>query len=185
MKPACVSGIVIRGDGRGRGLGFPTANLRVESGELPENGVYEVEAQAEGLPRSRAACNVGLRPTVGGTPGVHVEIHIPGFSGDLYGKRMTVHFERRLRGERKFASLEDLKAQIALDIASIRPLDKAPAASYNGSMSHFNQDGNLFGRLTALAVLVGMVVWVGRICGVSVCPLGSACPFSSASSPRQ
>jgi hypothetical protein len=184
MKPRTLVGVVVRGDGRGRDLGYPTANLKIETGDLPENGVYAVEAEAEGLPRAKAACNVGSRPTVAGTPGVHVEVHIPGFSGELYGRRMSVRFVRRIRAERKFASLDELKAQIARDVASLRPLDKPPAASYNDAMSKLNSDGNLFGRLTALAVLVGMVVWVGRVCGVSVCPMGSglACPFSSASS---
>ncbi len=124
MKPHIISGVVVHGDGRGRSLGYPTANVKVEKGSPPENGVYEVEAEAPGLPRSRAACNVGVRPTVSGTEGVHVEVHIPGFSGDLYGRLMSVRFLRRIRDERKFGSLDELKAQIALDVASVGALDK-------------------------------------------------------------
>lgn len=112
-----VTGLVVRGDGRGAGLGFPTANLKVD-GPLPEPGVWAVEVQGLG----RGVCNVGTRPTVDGKTGMHVEVHIPGFSGDLYGKTLTVTFLKKLRPEMRFPGLSELKAQIKRDLESLRGL---------------------------------------------------------------
>jgi riboflavin kinase / FMN adenylyltransferase len=105
----------VRGQGLGAKLGFPTANLAFE-GAAPERGVWAVTV--EGRP---AVCNVGVRPTVSGEGKTVVEVHIPGFSGELYGKRLAVTFGRKIRDERKFGSLDELKAQIARDIATITP----------------------------------------------------------------
>lgn len=108
-----LEGVVVRGDGLGRKLGFPTANLDWQ-GDPPAPGVYEV--LVEGL--GRAVCNVGKRPTVGGKD-LRVEVHIPGYSGDLYGKKLKVEFVRLIRGEKKFASLEELTAQIKRDLEGL------------------------------------------------------------------
>ncbi|MBI3552722.1 MAG: riboflavin kinase [Elusimicrobia bacterium] len=118
MRPAVLRGTVVRGDGRGRQLGFPTANIDVGAAKTPEHGVYAVEVEAEGL-KYRAVCNIGVRPSISGSQGVHVEVHIPGFEGDLYGKTLSLRILRKLRGEKKFGSLDELKAQIARDIASL------------------------------------------------------------------
>lgn len=104
----------MRGEGLGRKLGFPTANLAFE-GLAPERGVWAVSVEGFGP----AVCNVGMRPTVSQERRIVVEVHIPGYSGDLYGKKLNVDFLRRLREERKFQSVDELKAQIAADIADL------------------------------------------------------------------
>lgn len=107
--------MVVRGAGLGRQLGFPTANVELAAADLPERGVYKVSVERDGKALS-AVCNVGVRPTVDGTTGVHVEVHIPGFSGDLYGQTLRLTFLSKLREERKFPDLAALKAQIQDDI---------------------------------------------------------------------
>ena len=111
-------GQVVAGSALGRQLGFPTANLTAWTGDLPAWGVYEVEAVWDGAAHS-ALCDVGVRPTVGPHGAVRVEVHVPGFTGDLLGKELTVRFVRKIRDERKFASLDELAAQIRKDVASL------------------------------------------------------------------
>jgi len=112
-----VAGTVIRGDQLGHKLGFPTANLDTTGCLLPPNGVYAVHATVNGQTH-RAVLNIGIRPTVSQpTPTPRLEVHLLDFSGDLYGQEMEVTFAARLRDERKFASLDELKTQIARDIA--------------------------------------------------------------------
>ena len=115
--PYALTGIVVEGERRGRHLSFPTANLAWEQEQLPANGVYVTEVTGPHLPGPwRGLTNVGLKPTFQGL-NLTVETHLPDFSGDLYGGRLEVRFLHRLRGERKFADLEALKAQIAEDVA--------------------------------------------------------------------
>lgn len=106
-----LEGVVVRGAGLGAKLGFPTANVAYE-GAPPERGVWAVEVQGYG----KGVCNIGVRPTVSSSGQVSIEVHLPGFSGDLYGKTLKVSFLRKLRDEKKFASVEELKAQIAADV---------------------------------------------------------------------
>jgi riboflavin kinase/FMN adenylyltransferase len=126
-----VEGQVVRGDQRGRALGFPTANLRVDPVLLPADGVYSVLARVVAPPASapphpapgpgdllRGVANLGVRPTFGA--GRSVEVHLLGFDGDLYGARLRVAFAGRVRGERKFAGVDALRAQIADDVAAAR-----------------------------------------------------------------
>lgn len=114
---ALARGIVIRGAGLGRKLGVPTANIRVDPRQRLPKGVFKVLVSGRALGRERkAVCNVGTRPTVDRGRRRHVEVHIPRFRGDLYGKTLTVKFVLRIREERKFASLGALKAQIKRDI---------------------------------------------------------------------
>ena len=111
-----VSGTVIRGDQRGRQIGFPTANLEVEPVQLPKDGVYAVFARLlddPGSPLMRGVANLGNRPTF--EAGHSVEVHLLGFDGELYGKAMRIGFAARIRGERRFDSIEALKAQIDRD----------------------------------------------------------------------
>jgi riboflavin kinase/FMN adenylyltransferase len=113
-----LTGIVVEGERRGRQLGFPTANLAWEQEQLPREGVYVTAvsgAHLGGLSR-RGLTNVGLKPTFHGLE-LTVETHLPGYQGDLYGCHLAVAFLHRLRGERKFADLESLRAQIAEDVA--------------------------------------------------------------------
>mgnify|MGYP001568283087 CR=1 FL=1 len=109
-----LTGVVVRGQGLGAKLGFPTANLAF-SGQPPQRGVWAVEVKGLGP----AVCNVGVRPTVAGEARLQVEVHILNFDGDLYGKTLKLVFLKRLRGEKKFASLEALKEQIARDVAGL------------------------------------------------------------------
>lgn len=112
-----LTGAVARGDGLGRQLGFPTANLDASGLVLPPNGVYATHAEAGGA-IYRAVLNIGRRPTVGeATQQLRVEAHLLGFTGDLYGQELTLTFVKKLREEKKFASLEELRAQIARDAA--------------------------------------------------------------------
>ncbi len=121
--PHILSGEVVSGRHLGRTLGIPTANLLLPEGtvKLP-HGVYACVAVAEGQ-RYTAVTNIGSRPTVGGHR-VTVEPWILDFDGDLYGKQLTLEFHKFLRSERKFDSLEALKAQIQQDAAETRKLLK-------------------------------------------------------------
>lgn len=112
-----LAGAVLRGDGIGRNLGFPTANIDTAGLVLPPNGVYAVHAQA-GTDSWRAVLNIGFRPTLSHpAPQLRVEAHLLGFHGDLYGRELELSFVEKLRDERKFDSLAGLKEQIARDIA--------------------------------------------------------------------
>jgi riboflavin kinase/FMN adenylyltransferase len=117
-----VDGTVVRGVGRGRTLGIPTANVDLLNETLPSNGVYACFCRVLGGegPR-RAVVNVGRRPTFG-EGGTTLEAHLLDFEGDLYGSVLRVEFSNRLREERKFSSPEALKEQILRDITEARPL---------------------------------------------------------------
>lgn len=116
-----VEGTVVRGDQRGRLLGFHTANLAVwEQQILPANGVYATYAYLGGE-RFEAATNVGVRPTVNGTA-MMVEAHLLDFDREIYGESLALEFVHRIRPERKFPGLDALKAQIAEDVTTIRAL---------------------------------------------------------------
>jgi riboflavin kinase / FMN adenylyltransferase len=118
-RPYFVDGVVVRGDARGRTLGFPTANLRPEPQILPARGVYAAQCRlADGSERA-AVVNVGERPTFGGGR-VTLEAHLPGFDGDLYDARLRVSFHHFLRAEQRFASAEALVAQIRADVEAAR-----------------------------------------------------------------
>jgi len=110
--PFMVEGAVVEGDQRGRELGFPTANI-VPDDQLviPGHGVYA--AFADGVP---AAVNVGVRPTFETGRGVLIETYLIDHEEDLYGRILRVAFVERLRGEKRFASVEELIAQMRIDV---------------------------------------------------------------------
>lgn len=112
-----VLGTVIKGDGRGRQLGFPTANLSAHNEQFPSDGVYAVRVQV-GCRTLPGVANIGTRPTLYSQGERLLEVHLPGFSGDLYDQDLGVEFVTFLRGEQKFASLDDLRGQIAKDVVS-------------------------------------------------------------------
>jgi riboflavin kinase/FMN adenylyltransferase len=114
-----VDGEVVRGDGRGRTIGVPTANLAPEQQILPANGVYAALCRPGELGWHTAAVNVGERPTFGGGR-VRLEAHLLDFDGDLYGSRLRVAFHERLRGEQRFEGQDALVAQIRKDIDAAR-----------------------------------------------------------------
>lgn len=116
-RPFTVVGRVVPGKRMGASLGFPTANVcPCYRALLPADGVYAVEVEMPEGGVRRAVANVGRQPTVASDAPRRLEVHIPGFQGDLYGSRLAVRFLRRLRPEKKFESTELLRRQIALDI---------------------------------------------------------------------
>jgi riboflavin kinase/FMN adenylyltransferase len=116
-----LSGVVVPGDGRGKQLGIPTANLAFwPKLLLPANGVYAAYASVDGR-RIPAATNVGYRPTVDGKT-LNVEAHLLNFDGDLYGHEIHLDFVSRIRDERKFPDLQALVAQIHRDINKVSTL---------------------------------------------------------------
>ena len=120
-RPHRLPGTVIRGDQRGREIGFPTANLDLpERLLLPLDGVYagQVTLPTQGTTHS-AVVNVGVRPTIGGDK-TSVEVHLLDFSGDLYGQELYLDVWERLRGEQRFESLAALGQQIAQDVSRSR-----------------------------------------------------------------
>ena len=117
-RPASVSGRVVHGHHRGRDLGFPTANLRVDGMVLPPDGVYAVWTQRPNGGRGGVA-NLGRNPTFGNTSR-SLEVHLFDLDEDLYGQRVEVGFVRRLRGETRFASVQALAEQITRDAAAAR-----------------------------------------------------------------
>jgi riboflavin kinase/FMN adenylyltransferase len=134
-----VLGDVVRGEARGRELGFPTANLDLHHELHPPPGVYACLAHHvdEEDPTSvhetfRAVTNVGFRPTVEpDASAATVEVHLLDFEGDLYGEHVEVEFVRRLRDEARFPDLDALRTQIARDVAEARrvlPADETHSA---------------------------------------------------------
>ncbi|NNH74984.1 bifunctional riboflavin kinase/FAD synthetase [Nocardia uniformis] len=120
-RPHRVEGVVVHGDGRGKGLGFPTANVAPPiHAAIPADGVYAGWFTVLGESDTRmAAISVGTNPTFDGRNRT-VEPHILDFDGDLYGKRVAVDFIEQLRGMRKFDSIEDLVEAIGRDVKQAR-----------------------------------------------------------------
>ncbi|MBK7642200.1 MAG: bifunctional riboflavin kinase/FAD synthetase [Planctomycetes bacterium] len=124
-RPFTVYGEVIHGDGLGARLGFPTANLDPHHELLPPNGVYACWAtrpeQGTGT-ALQAVVNIGVRPTLGGAlpSQPRVEAHLLDFKGDLYGEVLELEFVLPLRAERRFGGLDELCAQIELDVGAAR-----------------------------------------------------------------
>ena len=114
-----LSGLVVEGDKRGRSLGFPTANLAVDDRvAIPGDGVYAAWALIHEEPHL-AVVNIGVRPTFDGRRRC-IEAHLLDFDGDLYGRGMALRFVARLRGEQKFAGIDDLVSQIQTDVNQAR-----------------------------------------------------------------
>jgi riboflavin kinase / FMN adenylyltransferase len=125
-RSPAVIGTVVHGDGRGRGLGFPTANLAFSAPvALPDDGIYAVRVSWGGpdplhpARRADGAASLGLRPTFG-AGGRLLEVHLLDFDEDIYGVRLRVEFVRRLRGERRFGSVSTLVAQMGRDVLRAR-----------------------------------------------------------------
>jgi len=131
-RPFDLDGEVVRGVGRGRKLGWPTANIRTHNELLPAVGVYAVRARLlpDGSPLAGAA-NLGLNPTfrpevalagAAGQPPLSLEVYLMDFAQDIYGRKLRVEFVHRLREERRFPGIDALKAQIAHDVEQARRL---------------------------------------------------------------
>jgi riboflavin kinase/FMN adenylyltransferase len=111
--PYYIDGTVVAGRGRGREIGFPTANMHTENELVPPHGVYATTLTIDGIVRA-ALTNIGVRPTFGESE-VAIETHVLGYSGDLYQRRVRLSFVQRLRDERRFADVDALRAQIEAD----------------------------------------------------------------------
>jgi riboflavin kinase/FMN adenylyltransferase len=117
-RPFVLTGEVVTGTGTGRRFTFPTLNLAPEQELLPARGVYITRTQLDGDPRRyRSVTNIGVRPTFNGSA-LNVETHLLDFQGQAAPKRIAVYFWKRLREEKKFSGPEELRAQIARDIAA-------------------------------------------------------------------
>jgi riboflavin kinase/FMN adenylyltransferase len=118
-----VTGVVAKGDGRGRQIGFPTANLEGVEQLLPPAGVYAARVRIDGEAALHpAVLNLGSRPTISTDGRRTLEVHLLDFAGDLYGRELEVSNFVFLRNEQKFDGLDALKAQIARDVARARSL---------------------------------------------------------------
>src|SRR5687767_507439 len=118
-RPYGVEGRVIRGAERGRTIGFPTANLHPQNRVIPRRGVYVTATLIEGAWR-RSVTNVGVRPTFESEAEPSVETYVMDWGGDLYGDVVRVRFLRRLRDERRFTSVDELKRRIDADARRAR-----------------------------------------------------------------
>lgn len=119
-KPFKLSGKVLKGKQLGRTIGSPTANIALKRVKSPLHGVYAVRVSGGGLNSAAGVANVGVRPTVNDGTLANLEVHLFDFDGDLYGERLSVEFMTKLRDEKKFESLDALKAAIAADQQAAR-----------------------------------------------------------------
>ena len=119
-KPFKLSGKVLKGKQLGRTIGSPTANIALKRVKSPLHGVYAVRVSGGGLSSAAGVANVGVRPTVNDGTLANLEVHLFDFDGDLYGERLSVEFMTKLRDEKKFESLDALKAAIAADQQAAR-----------------------------------------------------------------
>ena len=115
-RPYGVEGPVVRGASRGQGIGFPTANIQPRNRVIPRGGVYVTATLIDGQWR-RSVTNIGVRPTFDDGTEASIEIHVMNWSGDLYGDVVRVRFLHRLRDEKKFSSIDELKSQIERDVS--------------------------------------------------------------------
>jgi riboflavin kinase / FMN adenylyltransferase len=120
-----LDGQVVAGEGRGRTIGIPTANVLSYNEIKPAKGVYACRARLASGAWHLAVVNVGERPTFGGV-GVTIEAHLLDFQGDLYGETLRLLFDGRIRREQRFSSADELVAQIQHDIATARRLLEKP-----------------------------------------------------------
>ncbi len=116
-----IDGTVVRGDGRGRQIGFPTANLETENRLLPPNGVYATLVAVDDLIHS-SITNIGTRPTIAADLPTTVETHLFDLEPDLYGVDLRLIFVQRIRDERRFDGIESLRKQIGADCRQARTL---------------------------------------------------------------
>jgi riboflavin kinase/FMN adenylyltransferase len=127
-RPYAITGIVVKGDGRGKGLGFPTANIAPKHEIIPANGVYAVGLYVRDKFYDGIA-NIGLRPTFR-KKNLTIEAHVFDFNEDIYGEEISLYFIGRMRGEKKFRNGEELINQIRSDIESAKAMLAAHQGSY-------------------------------------------------------
>lgn len=118
-RPYSILGPVIPGRGAGKSIGFPTANIDTDGFQLPPDGVYAAKVRI-GDKAFSGILNLGIRPTVSHDTKRVLEVHLFDFDGDLYGMDVEVEFLRFIRPEKKFGSVDELRAQIVRDTAAVR-----------------------------------------------------------------
>jgi len=116
-RPFSIYGIVVRGKAIGRRIGFPTANIDSHNEIRPPNGIYAVQADIGHRIIVNGVLSIGTRPTFSSDGKTTIELHIPGFHQNLYGRAIEIFFIRKIRDERKFQTVEQLTKQVARDIA--------------------------------------------------------------------
>lgn len=141
-RPHALTGVVVRGDQRGRTIGFPTANLADVLEALPPFGVYAVVVdrledgdadRARGVALAGGVANIGVRPTVKADAPPSIEVNLFDLDADLYGATLRVHLLARLRGEQRFIGLDALRSQIAKDAAVAREIVARTPAPASGA----------------------------------------------------
>ena len=119
-RPYSISGRVEHGDGLGKQIGFPTANVQLKHNRPPLNGIFVVRVQGDGLPATQGVASLGVRPTVRTDGRPVLEVHLLDFSQQIYGKHLCVDFLHKLRDEEKFPDVATLTRQIALDVENAK-----------------------------------------------------------------
>ncbi|MCY3722340.1 MAG: bifunctional riboflavin kinase/FAD synthetase [Candidatus Poribacteria bacterium] len=125
-RPYSLIGKVVHGDGRGREIGFPTANIETQNQVYPPNGVYAIRAKLEERWLD-GVLNIGMRPTFNGV-NIQVEGHFFNFDEIIYGKIVEIFFVKKIRSERKFSNIEFLVQQIQRDIAAATEILASPTS---------------------------------------------------------
>ena len=130
-RPVSVLGTVIRGDGRGRGLGFPTANIDPHHEVLPPSGIYAVRVILGGA-MLNGVCYIGKRPTVfpAGLPERSIEVYIFHFHKSIYGEDLEILFHQKIRGDKKFPTIKALVIQMEKDVSRAQKLLKGICSTY-------------------------------------------------------
>jgi riboflavin kinase/FMN adenylyltransferase len=119
-RPYSISGRVEHGDGLGKRLGFPTANIQLKHNRPPLSGIFVVRVHSEDRSSMRGVASLGVRPTVKLSGKAVLEVHIFDFSNQIYNKHMRLEFLHKLRDEEKYPDLETLAGQIALDVENAK-----------------------------------------------------------------
>lgn len=119
-RPYSISGRVVHGDGLGKQLGFPTANIQLKHNRPPLTGIFVVMVQGDGLPPMQGVASLGVRPTVKQNGKPVLEVHLFDFSDEIYNKHLRVDFLHKLRDEVKYLDLRSLTQQIELDVSNAK-----------------------------------------------------------------
>jgi riboflavin kinase / FMN adenylyltransferase len=127
-----ICGRVIHGDKRGRTIGYPTANIRMARKNIPVSGVFAVTMTGIDALEIEGIANIGVRPTVDGSNNVVLETYLFDFDRDIYDFQVMVHFKKKIRAERRFQTVDELKEQIADDVAEAKKIFAAQTIEDNG-----------------------------------------------------
>ena len=130
--PYSVCGRIVHGDKRGRTIGYPTANMQMVRKNSPISGVFAVTMTGIDDLEFKGVANVGVRPTVAGGNNVVLETFLFDFNQDIYGRYVEVHFKQKIRAERRFQTVDELKEQIEADVAEAKNIFAAPTIEDNG-----------------------------------------------------